>query len=248
MSHQITRHRHDIKRRSLTVREAGRITPHMIRILFESPDLGDFPSLGFDDHVKLFVPGDTREPERRDYTPRRFDRSAGTLTIDFAVHDAGPATQWAIGAKPGDTIEIGGPRGSMVIAPTFDWWLLIGDDTALPAIGRQIEELPEGTPVTSLVAVTGADDEQPFATRARHVAHWVHRPASRANDPVPLLAMLETMSLPAGDGFVWIAAEARVARALRTHVVDVKGHPLAWTKAAGYWLMGVADAHEKLDG
>jgi NADPH-dependent ferric siderophore reductase len=54
--------------------------------------------------------------------------------------------------------------------------------------------------------------------------------------------------LPEGDGFVWIAGEASVTRAVRDHVVATEGHPLEWTKAAGYWRKGVADAHEKLDG
>lgn len=248
MDHPITRHRHELKRRALTIREKTRITPHMIRILFEGADLEDFVSLAPDDHVKLIIPTKTGEAERRDYTPRRFDRAARTLTIDFAVHEAGPATRWAIEATPGDRLDIGGPRGSLVVEPSFDWWLLVGDETALPAIGRRIEELPAGAHVTSVVAVTDSKEEQSFTTAARHEAIWVHRPSDRADDPAPLLAALQARPLPKGDGFLWIAAEARVARAVREYLVNVCGHPLAWTKAAGYWLKGIADAHEKLEG
>jgi len=248
MNHQITRHRLEPKRRSLTVREKARITPGMIRILFEGSDLEDFVSLSPDDHVKLFIPTDTGEIERRDYTPRRFDRSNRTLAIDFAVHGAGPATRWAVEAALGDRLEIGGPRGSAVVSPSFDWWLLIGDETALPAIGRRIEEMPNDAPVTSVICVTGREEEQNFATMARHEAIWVHRPDDRASDPAPLLSALLRMQLPKGDGFIWIAAEARVARAVRDEFAKPAGHPPAWTKAAGYWLKGVADAHENLEG
>ncbi|HMR30567.1 MAG TPA: siderophore-interacting protein [Geminicoccaceae bacterium] len=243
--HRITRHRHEIRWRRLTVKQKTRITPGMIRILLEGEDLADFVSLAPDDHVKLSIETGG-EPERRDYTPRHFDPAARTLAIDFAVHDAGPATQWAIDAAPGEVLEIGGPRGSAVVSPTFDWWLLVGDETALPAIGRRIEELPEGTAVVSVVAVTDEREQQAFATRARHEAIWVHRPLDRADDPAPLLAALRGIALPAGDGFVWIAAEARVARAVRDELVGSRGHPMAWTKAAGYWRKGVADAHDKL--
>jgi NADPH-dependent ferric siderophore reductase len=246
VEHQITRHRLEPRRRSLTVKETTRITPNMIRILFEGADLEDFVSMGPDDHVKLFIPSETGEVERRDYTPRHFDRDACTLVIDFAVHDAGPATRWAIEAEPGDKLEIGGPRGSAVVSPTFDWWLLIGDETALPAIGRRIEEMPSGTRVISVVAVADEAEEQIFDSAARHEPVWIHRSLDRADDPAPLLSTLRTMPLPNGDGFVWIAAEGRVARALRNYVVESCGHPLAWTKAAGYWLKGVADAHDKL--
>lgn len=136
MQHQVLRVRHETKRRRLTVREVARVTPGMIRVVLADPSLADFVSAGFDDHVKLFFPSEG-EPERRDYTPRAFDAAAGTLTVDFMLHDAGPATRWAADARPGDTIEIGGPRGSVVVSDSFDWWLLVGDETALGGINAK---------------------------------------------------------------------------------------------------------------
>jgi NADPH-dependent ferric siderophore reductase len=245
MDNPIVRHRHEIKRRRLTVKEKSAVTPRMLRILFEGSELADFVSLSPDDHVKLIVPSKSGEPERRDYTPRAFDRAAGTLTIDFALHDAGPATRWAIEAQTGDVLEIGGPRGSAVISPDFAWWLLIGDETALPAIGRRIEELPQGKRAISVVAVADAGEEQRFETQADHKALWVHRPLDRAEDAMPLVSAMDGLTLPEGNGFVWIAAEARVARAVRDYIVNRRAHPLHWTKAAGYWLKGVANADQK---
>lgn len=246
MEHIITRHRHELKHRSLTVRDKSYLTPHMIRIVLEGEDLADFSSLGADDHVKLFLPSAGGEPERRDYTPRRFDTADRSLTLDFAVHEAGPATAWAIAAEVGDSLTIGGPRGSMEVSPTFDWWLLIGDETALPAIGRRIEELPPGTQVISLCAVPGAADEQAFDTGVALTTHWVHRPADRGDDPEPLLAALGQIALPEGEGYVWIGAEATVARALRDEILEVRKHPRSWFKAAGYWKKGEADVSDKL--
>ncbi|MFT3989127.1 siderophore-interacting protein [Aestuariivirga sp.] len=246
MDHAITRHRYELKKRALTVRNKTHITPNMIRIVLEGEDLADFDSRGADDHVKIFVGGNGAE-ERRDYTPRRFDAKARTLTLDFALHEAGPATHWAIAAKPGDALMIGGPRGSTLVPPSFDWWLLIGDETALPAIGRRIEELPAKARVIALAAVTDAAEEQSFETKTSLSLHWVHRPATSANDPDSLLSALGKIALPPGDGFVWIGAEARVARALRDYMVKERGHPLHWLKASGYWLQGVADAHDKLE-
>jgi NADPH-dependent ferric siderophore reductase len=247
MQHQIIRQRHDTRRRSLTVKAKSHITPGMIRILLEGAELHDFVSMGADDHVKLFIPGEAGEPEKRDYTPRHYDREAQTLAIDFAVHDAGPATRWAIDARPGDRLAVGGPRGSLIVSPTFDWQLLVGDETALPAIGRRVEEAPANARIISVAAVVNAGEEQSFATRARHEAIWVHRPLERADDPAPLLSAVRALKLPEGDGFIWIAAEACVARALRGYLVQERAHPPAWSRAAGYWLKGVADAHEKLE-
>jgi NADPH-dependent ferric siderophore reductase len=98
------------------------------------------------------------------------------------------------------------------------------------------------------VAVAGAQEEQRFATQADHRAIWVHRPLSRADDPAPVLAALDDLALPTGDGFVWIAAEARVARAVRGYVVDTLGHPAGWLKASGYWTKGQADTQLKIEG
>ena len=80
----------------------------------------------------------------RDYTPRRYDAGRNELVIDFALHDAGPATDWAAQAEPGQQLAVGGPRGSFVVPDDFDWYLFIGDETALPAIGRRLEELRAG--------------------------------------------------------------------------------------------------------
>ncbi len=247
MQHSITRHRQEPKRRTLTVATKTNLTPGMIRLVLEGGDLADFVSMSPDDHVKLFVPGEAGAIVRRDYTPRHFDPAKRELTLDFAVHEAGPATRWAIEVQTGDTLEVGGPRGSTIVSPTFDWWLLVGDETALPAIGRRIEELPDTARVISVVTVTGPDEQLTFTTKANHTAIWVHRPLDKADDANPLLSALQRLDWPKGDGFVWIAAEGRVARTLRDYVTGARNHPLQYLKAAGYWLKGVADAHDKIE-
>lgn len=238
--HEITRVRHELRRRLLTVTATTRITPQMQRITLTSPELKDFVSASFDDHVKLIFPGTGDTPEMREYTPRSFDNAQDTLTIDFALHDAGPATAWAMTAKAGDTLQIGGPRGSAVIPDDFDWVVLIGDETALPAIGRRLEELRPDVPVATFVI----GDAQDIATKAVWTAQWILRDGI-ADDTTLLQRALDGYAFPAGEGFVWIAAEAQVARSLRAYVTGPRGHAKAWTKAAGYWTRGQADTSVK---
>lgn len=239
--HQTVRVRHELRRRLLTVASVERVTPHMARIGFTSPELNNFVSPAYDDHIKLFFPTDG-EAAMRDFTPRRFDNAGNTLVIDFALHDAGPATQWAAAARVGDTLQIGGPRGSSVVPDDFDWYLLIGDETALPAIGRRVEELRAGVPVATFVV----GESQHIDTRAAWTPRWIARGES-SDDAASLRAALADYKLPDGEGFVWIAAEASVARSLRAYVLDELEHPREWTKAAGYWKRGEADAHEKIE-
>ena len=184
---------------------------------------------------------------RRDYTPRRFDRAARTLTLDFAVHEAGPATLWALQARPGEKVTVGGAEGldGSVGRPSAAgcWW---ATRTALPAIGRHIEEAAAGVSLTSVVAVPGPQEQQTFETRADLTARWAHRSAAAADDPGSLLAQLVTVELTP-ETFVWIAAEATVARAVRAYVAQERGHALTWMKAGGYWVKGRADAHERME-
>ncbi len=182
--HAIERVRREPKRRRLTVESVEALTPKMRRIVLTSPELADFVSLGADDHVKVFAPdaGTPQGVAMRDYTPRAFDAVRGALTIDFVLHDAGPASDWARRAKPGDPLEIGGPRGSMVVADDFDFYLLVGDETALPSIGRRVESLRAGVPVTTIVLVDGPDEIQTFDTSADWRPIWRFRSGCGRDD------------------------------------------------------------------
>lgn len=242
--HQITRVRHEIRRRTLTAASVTRITPKMLRVVFTSPELADFHSGAPDDHIKLFFRDDAGESCMRDYTPRAFDPQAQTLTIDFALHDAGPATAWALAAKEGDTLEIGGPRGSVVVPDDFDWYLLVADEAGLPAVGRWLEELRPGVPVLSVVAIDDLDEAQRIETRTAWTPRWICRDQEGGNDAETLRRAVAELELPPGDGYVWIAAEASVAKALRAHVLEDRQHPPRWMRASGYWLRGEAGAHE----
>ena len=260
----VQRVRHELRQRRLTVVRTQRLTPHMIRITLGGPDLAGFTSPGFDDHVKVFFPDpvtgelvwpsgppgtgtpqDGPRPTMRDYTPRRFDAQALTLEIDFALHDAGPATTWAAQARVGQPIGVGGPRGSFLLPTDFDGHLLIGDDTALPAIARRLAELPAHAPALVLAEVDGTADEQPFESAADVTVAWVHR-QGRASGML-LLARLKTLVLPSGDIHAWVACETAAAKALRTHLVGERGVNPKWIKAAGYWREGIAASHDKIE-
>jgi NADPH-dependent ferric siderophore reductase len=53
-------------------------------------------------------------PVSRDYTPL-YDEARHELALDFYIHDGGVASTWAMNAREGDKLTIGGPRGSLVV-------------------------------------------------------------------------------------------------------------------------------------
>ena len=241
--------RHQPRRRQLDVLRVDKIAAHMIRVTLGG-DLDGFTSLGFDDHVKLFFPtdrtGDDGEPEfdSRDYTPRRYDPQARTLAVEFVLHDAGPATRWAEQVKAGQTLRIGGPRGSFVIPLTFDWHLLIGDDTALPAIARRLEELPKGSRAVVLAEVDSAADEIAFESAAEVSVTYVHRNGADPGASDALTRGLRSLKLSKGDYYAWVACESLTAKALRAQLIADHGANPKWIRAAGYWRRGAVAVHE----
>jgi NADPH-dependent ferric siderophore reductase len=237
------------RRRTLTVQQVESITPHMKRVTLGG-DLHDFVSLGFDDHVKLFFPDGSSDAAGlpntvgRDFTPRRYDPSAQTLQIDFALHEAGPATRWASQAKPSDTLIVGGPRGSFVVPLSFDWHLFVGDETAIPAIGRRLEELPANTRAVVLAEIDGKHDEIAFSTKADLTLLWSHRNGAPVGVADGLSKGLAAQRLPPGDYYAWVACESLVAKALRSQLLADCGANPKWIRAAGYWRRGAAAVHE----
>ena len=244
---RVQRVRHEVRRRKLAVRRIERLPAGMVRVVLGGDELAGFTSLGFDDHVKLFFPSESEGGEaRRDFTPRRFDVDAGELWIDFFQHDAGPAADWITRVAEGQVLEVGGPKGSAIIDPSgIDTHLLIGDETALPAIGRRLEELP--TSARAVVAVeTEAGVERPvFASRATVRTAWVVHDRSNPS-AAAIIDTLRGLDFPIAGCFAWVAHESRVARAIRVYLVEERGFDKRWIKAAGYWQRGVSGAHEKI--
>lgn len=257
--------RHEVKRRLLEVRDARPLTPKMLRVVLGGDDLTGFVSAAHDDHVKLFFPPPGEEkpamptltpngpvypegvpqPAARDYTPRHYDAAANTLTIDFVLHGDGPAAMWAAQARPGHFLGVGGPRGSFIVPDDFDWYLFVGDETALPAIGRRLEELPPGARAVVVAEVTDAGERQNFTTRTKLETHWLYREGAAAD--AKLAETIAQLKLPGGDGYTWVAAEAATAKALRRLLVEERGLRKDRVKAAAYWKQGVVAVHETYD-
>ncbi|SEJ05623.1 siderophore-interacting protein [Paraburkholderia diazotrophica] len=262
----VTRVRHPLKFRLLQVKRVETVTPHLIRVTLTGDDLHDFASASFDDHVKVFFPAPGEErpampeagpdgpvfpngqprPVARDFTPRRFDRDARELELEFALHEAGPATEWATQAKAGQYLGVGGPRGSFVVPTGFDWHLLIGDDTALPAIGRRLAELPHGSRVAAVIEVADPSARIEFDTAADLYIEWRYRSEGAYRGSALLQAVRETF-LPDGDGYVWAAGEAATMRAVRYHLVNERGLDKSRIRASAYWKEGEQAVHENLD-
>lgn len=267
----VVRVRHPLKVRLLRVTRVESVTPHLRRIVLTGEALADFVSASFDDHVKVLFPepGQDRpnmptigpngfvfadgmqRPVVRDFTPRRFDSELRELELEFALHDAGPATDWARQAQVGQHLGIGGPRGSRVIPAGFDWHVLIGDDTALPAIARRVQELPATARAIVVVEVEDPSARIDFVATAALDAHWCYRSGCDPDGEAPLLRAVRELHWPQaqreGEGYVWAAGESGAIRAVRQHLLAERGVEKSRLHAAGYWKRGAQGVHESLE-
>ncbi|HWU76613.1 MAG TPA: siderophore-interacting protein [Rhodanobacter sp.] len=246
--------RHELVKRTLQVVRVQRLSPHMQRVTFAGDELRGFVSAAPDDHMKLFFPnshgdivppvmgpnGPSYPPGReyspmRDYTPRAFDPGRNELTIDFVLHGDGPASHWAARAATGQQLVAGGPRGSFVVADDFDHYVLVGDETALPAIGRWLEEMPASAHVLALIEIPEVADRQPLESAAALELRWLDRNGASGASSRLLEQALQQITLPEGDSFHWIATESRRARAMRQWLDEHRQVPKDWIRATGYW-------------
>jgi len=106
----------------------------------------------------------------RTYTIREV-RGSGLdtrLVVDVVLHLAegatGPGSRWAAAARPGDRLVLLAPRrgvpfGGIEFVPgPARHLLLVGDETAVPAISSILECLPEGARGAAYLEVPHADD------------------------------------------------------------------------------------------
>lgn len=239
---------------ALEVRRTEQLTPHMIRVVLGGEDLAAFPDTPFTDrYVKLQFPRpgvDYPEPfdmERirtempreawpltRTYTVRSLDHAAGELTIDFVYHgEEGVAGPWAAAAKPGDPLRLMGPGGAYAPDPDADWHLVVGDESALPAIGAACERVPEGRTIVAILEVADAAEHQALAGSVD--ATWLYRDRDR---PDQLLDAVRAAPFPSGRIGAFVHGEAGFVRAIRRHLLDERGVPRWSLSVSGYWRVG----------
>jgi NADPH-dependent ferric siderophore reductase len=136
------------------------------------------------------LPADERNPVRT-YTVRSIRPDRRELDVDMVLHEPvpgqadGPATAWLRRAKVGDRVVVVGPD-ARTPDPTvgLDWrpggarhLLLVGDETAAPAICSIVEQLPAGVTAQAFVEVPGNADILNVYPRGRSRVTWVARDA-----------------------------------------------------------------------
>lgn len=184
-----------------------------VKLFFPAPD-GSLPVLPTDAHWKAAhsaLPAEQRPPMRT-YTIRALRREALEVDVDFVLHGVnGPASAWATHAQVGERLQMiapnlayGGDTGGYEWKPPKDVRnvLLVGDETALPAIAGILEQLADTQPELAVEAFIEVPQEADCLA-LRHGAntrlHWLPRDLLQcAHGQAMQHAVRELASLPQG--------------------------------------------------
>ena len=236
------------------------LSPTMVRLVFTGPDLLALSDLVHTDHyVKLlFAPAGAGytwpfDPERirserpaqawpvtRTYTVRSHDRSRNELTLDFVVHgDEGLAGPWAVRADVGDQIGFYGPGGGFSPDPSARGHLLVGDESALPAIAATLERLEADAHAAVFVEVEHPGCRQPLLGPAGVELTWVHRDGRPHGQA--LAAHVRATALPEGPLSVFVHGNAYMVRDLRRYLCRERQVARTVVSMSGYWRPGATE-------
>lgn len=252
--------------RTLRVLRSKRISPNVLRITVGGPTLAGFTAMGFDHWFRMFLPrpgqselklptatsslwyaqylmtGKDARPTVRNYTIREF-RAAGVtgpeFDIDFVIHDGGtPASDWATAATEGDEFAIldEGLIYDPAVAEGFQ--LLVGDESAMPAIAGILASAPEDLRAEVFIEIPHPDDRQELRELEGVTVHWLPRTDAHERPGPLVLEAVTAATLPETPGYAYVAGESALATGLRRHLVGERGMNKQAVSFTGYWRYG----------
>jgi NADPH-dependent ferric siderophore reductase len=233
----------------------------MVRVVLDGGDLAQLPMPDATDaylnaafrpdgapYGEVFDPQALRDthpeavqPARRRYTVRAWDPDRARLTIDFVVHgDSGVAGPWAAAARPGDVLVFTGPSGGYRPDPRADWHLMVGDESALPAIAASLEALAPGARAVVRLVCDGPEHELDLDSPAEVDLRWLHRHGDERDSSL-LLAAVEALDFGEGRPFGFVHGEADEIRGVRRHLLQERGLTRRDLSCSPYWRRTMTD-------
>ncbi|PIB24055.1 NADPH-dependent ferric siderophore reductase [Amylibacter kogurei] len=245
--------------RLLTVKSVYHLTPNMIRVTFQGPELAGIAENCAGANCKIFMPADgqSREdfahelengrPTVRTYTVRAYRADQLEMDIDFVDHgDEGPASAWACNAKAGDFLGFRGPSALKLNEFYADWYLVAADMSALPVAGAVLETMPRDAKGVAIFEITSPEDKQDINAPKGVDIHWLvhenpHHASSAQED------FIRAMDWPTGTCQTCIAGESGVIKSLRGFLANEIKLPREDVYISGYWKIGlIEDEHQKM--
>ncbi|RYU70509.1 siderophore-interacting protein [Aliivibrio finisterrensis] len=247
--------------RVLTVVNNLQLTANMQRITFKADDLSDFTMETEGGYIKLLfnenggtelseIAEGTR-PMMRTYTVRNLRKEQNELDVDFVRHHhentvmsaetGGFASAWSQNAVNGDTISIAGPGSIKGLNHNADWFFLVADMTALPALSAKLEALPATEVGYAVIEINHQSDKQTLTKPQGLELVWVIK-----SDAQDLTDTVRAQEWKVGRVSVWCACEFNQMRTLRTYFRNEKEVDKDDLYISSYWKQGCTEDGHKV--
>ena len=121
--------------------------------------------------------------------------------------------------------------------------LLIGDETAMPAVAGICRSLPRDARGVAIIEIPTAGDRQELSAPAGMEITWIHRDESSQTAARPgelALRALAAAALPDGEVHAHVIGESALATGARRHLVQERDVPKRNVDFVGYWRHGRA--------
>ena len=177
-------------------------------------------------------PGDPHAPLRGSSV------SGGRLVVEIVVHEGGAASRCAGAARPGDEAAVSGPGRGYHLDRAAPHFVIVGDETALPAISQLLEWMPGAGRVDVRIEIAQYDAALPLRTNDSIAVTW-HLQNADAAPGEALIAAVRSATIPDGAR-IWAAGEAAAMQQIRRHLFDERHAPRSAATVRGYWKHGRA--------
>lgn len=211
---------------------------------------------------------DTR-PKMRTYTIRHLRQALNQIDVDFVRHehitdnnssdnnnngnDNGGncggnsslgrfAAAWSQSARIGDTISVAGPGEIKPIHLQVDWYFLVADMTALPALAAQLTKMPATAKGYAVIEINHADDKQSLTKPQGIDVIWVVANVAKTS----LAETVQALTWLQGEASVWCACEFSTMRALRVYFRNEKSVDKDNLYISSYWKSGCTEDGHKI--
>ncbi|MFE6736539.1 siderophore-interacting protein [Microbacterium sp. NPDC057650] len=200
-------------------------------------------------YLKFLRIPDGERPVMRNYTVRAYrPATSGTgaeIDVDFVLHGsaaegtAGPASRWAETCRAGEHVLVIDEGLCFNPERGTDRVVLVGDETALPAIAGICASLPASATGVAIVEVGDLADALDFRHPQGVELRWVVRPAGEAPGAAALAA-LHAQRLPDAPFHAYLAGEQSLASGGRRMLVNERGVDKGLVSFTGYWRIGAS--------
>lgn len=250
----------------LEVLRTEQLTPSFRLVTLGGTDLDRLEYMGYDQFFRFFFPRagqdrlrmptlannawyaqyrlmpPTRRPWARNYTIRAFRPDAHEIDVEFVTHgDEGPASAWVQAATKGDEVGIFTEGVCHQPDDAAAWQILVGDESAVPAILAILEHSPADLRAQVYLEVPTSADIREVAAPPDVNVQWLARDHHDHGAVPGQLAMTTAkagIEIPEDRGYAYLAGEQAMVTGLRRHLVNERGMAKGDVRFVGYWRHG----------